>query len=105
MTTDTRVGITPTSIKTSDDGKTRITYHSTDIMTFDSDTITLNTGGWFTNTTKTRMNQASSQFALRFGVFQKNWDWFIEVYPSGEVVPFPENGRATIDRHTMEVTA
>ena len=48
--------------------------------------LTLDDGGWATSTTKTRMNQASRQFGLGYRVFQKDYDWFIEV--NGEVIPF-----------------
>lgn len=41
-------------------------------------TVTLNTGGWFTNTTKTRMNQFASEFCNnRFSVFQRKFQWFV----------------------------
>ena len=38
----------------------------------------LNTGGWFTNTTKTRMQQVSHQFNLGYNVFQKDGSWFVD---------------------------
>ena len=34
-------------------------------------------GGWQSNTTKSRLNALCNEFATGFGVFQKNWDWFI----------------------------
>ena len=41
--------------------------------------IVLNTGGYFTATTKTRMNQASRQFNLGFLVFQEDFKWYVDV--------------------------
>jgi hypothetical protein len=58
---------------------TYIRYHNTDVVTFDNLKIILNTGGWFTNTTKTRMNQAANQFNLGFKVFQKNGYWYVQL--------------------------
>jgi hypothetical protein len=55
----------------------RVTYHSTDVVTADSNRIVLDTGGYFTNTTKTRMNQASNQFGLGFTVQQKKGEWLV----------------------------
>ena len=70
------VGKVATSIRT-EDGKTRVRYHATDVVAFDNDEIILDTGGWWTTTTKTRMNQASRQFGLGFSVFQRDWAWFV----------------------------
>ena len=72
------VGKHATTVSTGDDGKTRVTYHSTDVVVFDADVIRLDTGGWFTVTTKTRMNQASSQFGLGYGVYQRKGLWYVE---------------------------
>ena len=64
-----------------------VTYHSTNIVAWKDGKVTLNSGGWETVTTKRKMNQASHQFCLGFGVFQKNYDWFVDL-PNGETVPF-----------------
>lgn len=66
--------------------QTIITLHHTDIVTITPKTIILNTGGWFTNTTKTRMQQVSHQFNLGYNVFQKDGLWFVEY--KGLVKPF-----------------
>ena len=34
-------------------------------------------GGWQSVTTKSRLNALCNEFATGFGVFQKNWEWFI----------------------------
>ena len=34
-------------------------------------------GGWQSNTTKSRLNALCAEFATGFGVFQKNWEWFV----------------------------
>ena len=71
-----RVSGVATSIKTH--GKnTQVIYRGTVVVSFSNKLITLNTGGWMTATTKTRMNQASSQFGLGYRVFQKNFEWFV----------------------------
>jgi len=74
------VGRTATSISRGQDGVLRVTYHGTDVVTvYPNGKIVLDTGGWFTATTKTRMNQASNQFGLGFVVFQKGFRWFVDV--------------------------
>lgn len=75
-----------TKIYTQDSGKKEVWYHETCVVEFDSDKITLRTGGWKTNTTKLRMNQASYQFHLGYQVFQKKGEWFIAW--KGEDIPF-----------------
>ena len=45
---------------------------------FRENAIILDTGGWFTPTTKTRMNQTSNAFGLGFQVYQKNYEWFAD---------------------------
>lgn len=55
----------------------RVTYHNTVVVKFDAHTITLDSGGWRTATTKTRMNQTSNQFELGFRVYQNRREWFV----------------------------
>lgn len=74
---------------------TFVKYHWTNVVSFNEDTITLNTGGFETNTTKTRMNQTSNQFDLGFRVYQKNFDWFVEY--DGKTFEFLSN-ELTLER-------
>ena len=60
------------------DGTTAVTFHSTDVVVFDANTITLNSGGWQTVTTKRRMNQTADHFGLGFRVWQKNFIWYVD---------------------------
>ena len=43
----------------------------------DTDLSLYSGGGWFTNTTKSRLNALCNEFATGFSVFQKNWEWFV----------------------------
>lgn len=65
-----------TTIKTIDN-TTKVRYHNTDVVCFNDDKIILNNDGYFTPTTKNRMNQASSQFNLGYKVYQKNFIWYV----------------------------
>lgn len=76
MSQQNKIGTHKTSIF-AEDGLMRVVYHETAVVSFNDSKIILNTGGWQTNTTKTRMNQTSNQFALGFQVYQKNFDWFV----------------------------
>jgi hypothetical protein len=60
------------------DNWTVIAYHNTPCVKFNKKKIVLNTCGWWTNTTKARMNQASNEFKLGFKVFVKTGIWFVE---------------------------
>lgn len=65
---------------------TCVKYHNTVVVKFTSKTIILNTGGWKTATTKTRMNQASNSFNLGYNVFSKSGKWFVSF--KGKFLPF-----------------
>jgi len=71
------IGSHKTTVSTNN-GTTRVKYHNTDVVSFDQDKITLDTGGWKTVTTKTRMNQTSNQFNLGYRVYQRNFEWFVD---------------------------
>jgi hypothetical protein len=64
-----------------------VTYVNTLIVDKVGDTITLDSGGWETVTTKRKMNQAAQQFALGYAVTQRNFKWFVTL-PTGATVPF-----------------
>lgn len=57
----------------------RVTLHSTDVVTIVNGRVTLNSGGWWTSTTKTRINQTANELGLNFGVYQKAGHWFVTV--------------------------
>jgi hypothetical protein len=52
--------------------------------------VILNTDGWKTPTTKTRMNQASAQYGLGYHVYQKAGQWYIQL-DNGTVLDFFDN--------------
>lgn len=82
------IGSHATSVE-NNDNYTQVKYHGTNVVYFDKDSIILNTGGWFTQTTKNRMNQASNVFNLKYKVFQKNYQWFINY--KGKTIPFTDD--------------
>jgi len=63
-----------------------VKYHNTDVVSFNDNEFILRTGGWFTKTTKDRMNQASNQYGLGYRVFQKNFAWYVDY--QNQVIPF-----------------
>jgi hypothetical protein len=75
-----------------EDGVLRVSYWNTYVVTWDkkTNTVTLNSNGWHTLTTKTRMNQTSNQYGLGFYVFQKNFIWYVEL-PNGETVEYEDH--------------
>jgi len=72
-----RVGSHKTSVRISPNGTLSVVYHGTEVVKASKSQIVLDTGGWFTNTTKTRMNQASNQYGLGFYVSQKKGVWYV----------------------------
>lgn len=88
MAQTSRLGTVATTVRTERDS-TVIRYHSTDIVSFNAGTVRLCNNGYFTNTTRTRMNQASQQFRLGFEVYQKDWAWYVKL-PNGVTVDFTD---------------
>ena len=74
--TQNTIGKVATTVYT-EDGSTRVIYHETRVVQFNADLIVLDSGGWRTSTTKTRMNQTSQEYSLGYFVFQKDFDWFV----------------------------
>lgn len=66
-----------------------VVFHETEIVTIRRDrTVVLDSGGWLTSTTKTRMNQAAEEFGLNFKVFQEKKQWFVMI--PGGTLPFQD---------------
>jgi hypothetical protein len=95
------VGSHRTTISTQD-GTTSVVYHSTPVVSFNSDTITLRTGGYCTATTKTRMNQTANQFGLGYTVYQRDYEWFVRYNGDDHMMT---SQMMEIDRNTGEVIA
>lgn len=84
-----RVGRTATTVR-NENGVLSVVYHSTEVVRKEAGKITLRTGGWFTATTKSRMNQAANQFGLCFCVSQVDHRWYVSL-PNGKQIPFEGN--------------
>jgi len=77
------------------DGVTTVVYHSTPVVTWvqAEDTVILDSGGYWTYTTKARMNQAAAMLGLPYHVQQRDGTWYVTVtYADGstEVLPFKD---------------
>jgi hypothetical protein len=89
MSQQRRIGKTATTVHVNPaNGMTEIWYHQTCVVKFDDKKIILNSGGWRTATTKTRMNQAANQFNLGFYVEQHNGSW--NVHFNDKVLDFQD---------------
>ena len=65
--------------------------HGNHIATYNYDKkeLSLFDGGWQSNTTKSRLNALCNELATGFGVFQKNWEWFVSDFQN-TVVDFTD---------------
>ena len=59
-----------------DDGGIGVRLHDTEVVIHYEDKIILNTGGWYSITTKARMNEYTP-----FSIRQKNYEWFVNDMP------------------------
>jgi hypothetical protein len=75
-----KIGTVATSVATIDD-VTVCRYHATDVVKIDrpNDVIVLNNGGYFTATTKARMNQVATVYNLKLWVFSDKGDWHVNL--------------------------
>lgn len=67
-----------------------IRYHSTYVAMFHADgTVTLNTGGWHSSTTKQRLNAV---LPMSVRVFQQDYAWYVQVggWDHGQRIDFEE---------------
>jgi len=71
------IGTTSTTVM-GDGDEVRVQYHATVVVRFDRRQIVLDSNGWRTVTTKTRMNQTSNQFNLGFAVYQREYVWYVD---------------------------
>lgn len=80
-----------TTVKIKND-KGRVTLYGTDIVEWNEKEVCLNTGGFDTATTRTRMNQAAHVYDLGYRVYRekgKLWAW---IRATGEKVQFVDDG-------------
>ena len=70
--------------------ESEVFLHGNHIATYNHVTkeLALFDGGWQSNTTKSRLNALCYEFATGFGVFQKNWDWFVSDFDNKNVIDF-----------------
>ena len=75
-----------------EDNESRVMLHGNHIATYFHDTkeLALFDGGWQSNTTKSRLNALCYEFATGFGVFQKNWNWFVSDFQNKTVKEFAD---------------
>lgn len=57
--------------------ETIVKLYATPVVTICPEQVILNTGGWETQTTKVRMNQASNVYNLGYYVYQKQGIWYV----------------------------
>ena len=80
-----------TTVFTTDNGLESTVYlHGNHIATYfhAERTLQIFDGGWQSNTTKSRLNALLSEFKPQFGVFQKNWTWYVSDRLRQAVMPF-----------------
>ena len=79
-----------------------VVLHRTAIAVYDHNTnaLKLNTGGWHSVTTKSRLNAILEEVKYGAKVFQKNWNWFVSF--RGQTQDFMD-GMILIDANHLEV--
>ena len=84
-----------TTVMSDDNGlASRVYLHGNHIATYSHTdrSLTLLDGGWQSNTTKSRLNAICDEFKPGFGVFQKNWTWYVSDRLNNKVFPFISGG-------------
>lgn len=88
MANQHRIGSHKTTRHRDSEGWYNVIYHETPVVKTKNGKTILDSGGWRTNTTKTRMNQASHELGLGYSVFQNKHKWYVE--HKGKTVPFSD---------------
>ena len=81
-----KFGITPCCCALVLDGSNAsLSHHGITIAEYDaeSQTLTLNNGGYYSATTKKRMNQFCRAFCPRYSVYQKQYNWYVRDSKTG----------------------
>jgi len=84
-----------TEVVTTDNGLESVVYlHGNMIAVYfhDSRELQIFDGGWQSVTTKSRLNALLDEFKPGFGVFQKNWVWFLSDRLNDMIHPFQSGG-------------
>ena len=73
-----------------DDEGIYIIYHNTIIFNYNykNHKVKLNTDGWYTRTTKERINQCFRTFLIDYLLYQQDYIWYIGNLKTGEVINF-----------------
>jgi hypothetical protein len=90
MAQQSKVGTVATTIGRDSNGDYFVQYHATRVVQWNDKEITLDSGGWFTPTTCTRINQAAGQFNLNFHVSRHGGIWTVRK-PDGTKETFSES--------------
>jgi len=79
----------------SDSGYVVVTYHSTQVVKFSPTQVILNSGGYHTATTKSRINQTARQFDLPYTLYAVSYMWYVDLVYAGAIlstkIPFSDN--------------
>ena len=86
-----KVGTYKTTVSTSHGGWHTVTFYNTEVVKWNErqNVVILDSGGFMTATTKTRMNQASNQYGLGFRVFQTAFRWNV-LLSNGDLLEFTD---------------
>ena len=69
-----------TRVEITEENKAIVYLHGNKIAVIDEENVQIFDGGWQSNTTKSRLNAIIEEFIMpAAGVFQKNWNWFVNV--------------------------
>jgi len=79
-----------TKVYSTDNGGVAVRFYDTEIFNYNLEkhTITLRTDGYFTVTTKQRINQAFQEFGLPYVLWQKDYDWFVKESDTDQIWKF-----------------
>jgi len=95
MSRHSKVGSHKTSVNWVDNNTLTVQYHNTVVcrIDFNACEVTLNTGGWYSATTKLRMNQAMNQYlgSRALHVYQENYQWYVWNRNTDKTIEFSDN--------------
>ena len=75
-------------------GTVKVQYHDTIVFEKTGDEVTVRTGGWVTNTTRTRINQAFNVYGVEAHAYIKDGEMLVDRFDGRPTLGIP-NGSLT----------
>ena len=86
-----------------ENGTVEVLYRGTLVALIQNDKMYVNTGGWYTATTKKVINAAFWGAGANVNIFQHNWNWTLNRFERGTYQPLNNSSFQAFDRFALPI--